>query len=165
MIKINREHTCCFTGHRDIPSFQYQALKQSLATTIRGLIDRDITCFAAGGALGFDTMAAQVVLDLRATMPRLRLNLVLPCQSQTRGWSEENQLIYEKIKAQANEVTYTAMEYTRGCMFKRNRHLVDQSGICVCYMTRARSGTAYTVNYARRQGLEIINLAECLEVQ
>ncbi len=40
-----------------------------------------------------------------------------------------------------------------------NRYLVDNSGVCVCYLTRDAGGTAYTVNYAKRQGLEIINLA------
>ncbi len=62
-------------------------------------------------------------------------------------------------KAQADKVVYTSQEYTRGCMFKRNRYLVDNSGVCVCYLARDAGGTAYTVNYAKRQGLEIINLA------
>ena len=48
---------------------------------------------------------------------------------------------------------------TQGCMYKRNRHLVDHSGICVCYLTKDSGGTAYTVRYARTHGLEIINLA------
>ncbi len=44
-------------------------------------------------------------------------------------------------------------------MFKRNRHLVDHSGVCVCYLTKERGGTAYTAQYAQRQGLEIVNTA------
>ena len=45
-------------------------------------------------------------------------------------------------------------------MHKRNRHLVDHSSICVCYLTEDRGGTAYTVNYAKKQGLKVINLAD-----
>ena len=48
---------------------------------------------------------------------------------------------------------------TQGCMYKRNRHLVDHSGVCVCYLTKDSGGTTYTVRYARAHGLEIINLA------
>ena len=49
--------------------------------------------------------------------------------------------------------------YTQGCMHRRNRHLVDHSSVCICYLTGSSGGTAYTVNYARKQGLEIINIA------
>ena len=44
-------------------------------------------------------------------------------------------------------------------MQKRNRHLVDNSSACICYLTKSAGGTAYTVNYARRMGLRIINIA------
>ena len=83
----------------------------------------------------------------------------LPCLTQTRGWRPEDIAEYERIKAQADKVVYTAQQYTRGCMHKRNRHLVDNSSVCVCYLNRESGGTAYTVRYARERGLEIINLA------
>ena len=41
--------------------------------------------YGAGGALGFDTLAAQTVLDMKKEYPQLRLILVLPCEDQTRG--------------------------------------------------------------------------------
>ena len=31
--------------------------------------------------------------------------------------------------------------------------------VCVCYLNRESGGTAYTVRYAGKKGLEIINLA------
>ena len=43
---------------------------------------------------------------------------------------------------------------------KRNRHLVDHSGVCVAYLTESRGGTAYTVDYARKNGVPVINLGE-----
>ena len=45
-------------------------------------------------------------------------------------------------------------------MQKRDRYLVDDSSVCLAYLTRATGGTAYTVNYARRRGLRIVNIAE-----
>ena len=45
-------------------------------------------------------------------------------------------------------------------MHKRNRHLVDNSSLCIAYLTKESGGTAYTVNYARQSGLTIINIGK-----
>ena len=89
----------------------------------------------------------------------MKLILILPCLTQTRGWRPEDAAEYERVKSQADEVIYTGQQYTPGCMHRRNRRLVDGSGICVCYLTENSGGTAYTVNYAKTQGLEIVNIA------
>ena len=68
--------------------------------------------------------------------------------------------MYSIRMKQANKVVYTSQEYTRDCMFKRNRHLVDYSSVCICYLNKSTGGTAYTVEYAKKRGLQIINLAE-----
>lgn len=122
-------------------------------------IEQGYRYFGAGGALGFDTLAAQTVLRLKQTYPQIKLILVLPCLSQTKGWKTEDITEYERIKAAADKVVYTSQEYTRGCMFKRNRHLVDSSSLCIAYLTEQTGGTAYTVEYARSKGLKIENVA------
>ena len=122
-------------------------------------IEQGYRYFGAGGALGFDTLAAQTVLRMKQTYPQIKLILVLPCLSQTKGWKEEDIAEYEQIKAAADKVVYTSQEYTRGCMFKRNRHLVDGSSLCIAYLTEQTGGTAYTVDYARSKGLIIENVA------
>jgi len=151
-----KEKTCCFTGHRSIPPAEVEKIKSRLETIVTSLYQRGVCYYGAGGALGFDTMAAWTVLRLRESCPGMKLILVLPCLSQTRGWRTEDISRYEAIKAQADKVVYTSQVYTPGCMHKRNRHLVDHSGICVCYLRKDTGGTAYTVGYARDHGLEII---------
>jgi len=155
-----RERTCCFTGHRELPFLKRKMIARKLEQTVTGLIQSGVQYFGAGGALGFDTLAAQTVLNLKKEYPHIKLILVLPCLSQTQGWKEQDVRIYETIKAEADKVVYTSQQYTQDCMHKRNRHLVDHSGVCVCYLTKDKGGTAYTVNYAKKQGLEVINLAE-----
>lgn len=154
-----REHTCCFTGHRDLPEEREQ-ITHKLEQTITDLIQTGTQRFMAGGAVGFDTLAARTVLKLREEYPYIKLILILPCLSQTRGWPEDDIAAYERIKAAADEVVYTSEGYTRGCMHKRNRHLVDHSGVCVCYLTQSKGGTAYTANYARKNGIPVINIGE-----
>ena len=155
-----KDKTCCFTGHRNISQDQIHILTKKVTATIQMLAAQGIIYYGAGGALGFDTISAMAVLKLQQTIPKIKLILVLPCLSQAQRWSKKDQEIYESIKAQANKVVYTSQDYTRDCMFKRNRHLVDYSGTCICYLAKSQGGTAYTVDYAKRKGLKIINLAD-----
>lgn len=155
-----REQTCCFTGHREVPSEQLPGVRKRLETAIVRLVGSGVRYFGAGGALGFDTLAAQTVLELREKFPQIRLVLVLPCADQDARWSAEDVRTYEGIKMQADKVVCLSEQYHRGCMHERNRHLVDHSAHCICYLTRGSSGTAYTVDYAKTNGLSITNLAE-----
>lgn len=154
-----RKRTACFTGHRSIPKDEIKNLTKRLTDEVRNLIVQGYCYFGAGGALGFDIIAEQVVLQLRNEYPQIKLILVLPCLSQADCWSEKDRAVYEDIKARADKVVYTSQNYTRDCMFKRNRHLVDCSSLCICYLTEATGGTAYTVKYAKAKGITTVNLA------
>ena len=155
-----KDKTVCFTGHRRIPDAQYNELHRRLENVIVALVESGHRFFGAGGALGFDTMAAQTVLALKKQYPYIRFILVLPCLSQAKKWKKPDQIVYERIKAQADKIVYTGREYTKDCMHRRNCYLVDCSSICVCYLTKSTGGTAYTVNYARRRGVKIISMIE-----
>ena len=155
-----KNRTVCFTGHRKIPTNQQETVARRLRENIIDLIHKGYMYFGAGGALGFDTLAAQIVLSLKETYPTIKLILVLPCLSQSDAWSLEDKSIYENIKGRADKVVYTSRDYTRGCMHKRNRHLVDNSSVCICYLTEKTGGTAYTVDYAKKNGLLVVNTAE-----
>ncbi|MEE1126550.1 MAG: SLOG family protein [Acutalibacteraceae bacterium] len=154
-----REKTCCFTGHRNIPS----EITEELFCVTEKIVKNAIKCgyryFGLGGALGFDTLSALVILKLKKYYPDIRLILVLPCLNQTQGWSKDNVELYEKISKKADKVVYTSQNYTSDCMHKRNRHLVDNSSLCICYLTENKGGTFYTVKYAREKGLAIVNIA------
>ena len=158
-IAKKRMQTCCFTGHRKLPSEEQTEIANKLERVIATLYQKGIRYYGAGGALGFDALAARTVIRLRESYPDMKLILVLPCLTQTRGWKPEDVAEYECIKAQADKVVYTAQQYTRGCMHRRNRHLVDNSSVCVCYLAKDNGGTAYTVRYAEEKGLQIVNIA------
>lgn len=150
--------TCCFTGHRQISPEIMTTLATELKSVLLQLIGDGFRFFCAGGALGFDTLAAETVLHLKMQYPKIRLILVLPCYEQTRGWKSEDVRRYEAIRQKADKVIYTAEHYTRGCMHLRNRYLVDYSAVCVAYCMRPTGGSAYTMAYARRQGVPVIRL-------
>lgn len=85
-----REKTVCFTGHRSVPLLKKRKIEKRLKETLETLIQDGYCFFGAGGALGFDTIAAQTVLDLKKKHPEIKLILVLPCKNQTRGWTEKD---------------------------------------------------------------------------
>ena len=153
--------TVCFTGHRDISEPHALRLPAMLDSCIRALVARGARDFRAGGALGFDMLAALKVLELRETLP-IRLVLFLPCRDQTRHWNEASCRAYRYILDRADEVHYTADAYTSTCMLERDRALVNGSDACVAYCVKNRGGTFYTCTYALRCDVELINLADGL---
>ena len=156
--RYKTKECCFFTGHRAIAADKMEELKLKLMATVENLINRGITAFIAGGALGFDTVAAQTVLKLKGKYPFIKLVLVLPCTNQTARWSENNKQVYEDILKQADIVHYIGDEYRTDCMLRRNDHLVEYAEHCVCYLRKQSGGTMYTVAYAKRMGRELVML-------
>ncbi len=155
-----KEKTCCFTGHRKIPPEQYNIIARYVEKEIIKSIENGYLYFGTGGALGFDTLAAQTVLMLKKYYPQIKLILVLPCRNQAKCWQKEDICEYERIKNLSDKIVYTSERYYNGCMFKRNRHLIDNSSLCICYLTKLNGGTAYTVDYALKTGVQIVNIAK-----
>jgi len=152
---------CCFTGHRDLYGDQ-RRLSDILEILLDNMIKQGYTVFRAGGALGFDMLAAETVLKKREDGWRIRLELMLPCPEQAEKWSAANKERYKRILLLADKKEYIAEKYLTGCMHARNRRLVDGSDLCIAYLKHERGGTAYTCRYAKEKGLQIINLAEYL---
>ena len=152
--------TCCFTGHRRIPPDDLPFVAAALRREILRLVSEEgIVTFLSGGAVGFDTLAAETVLDVAREAPGVSLVIVRPCADQAHGWSARDAARHDAILARANEVVTLAPAYRPGCMQARNRYLVDHSSVVLCYLTERSGGTAYTVRYAVSQGLPIINTA------
>jgi uncharacterized phage-like protein YoqJ len=152
-------NSCCFTGHREIPEEVTEQLIRRVTAQIKDLYARGVRTFLAGGAVGFDTLSAQTVIQCRDAGMDIRLTLVIPCRDQASRWTQEDIAVYERVKELADDIICLSEHYYRGCMQRRNRYLVDNSDVCVCYLTKATGGTAYTVKYAERKGKTVLNLA------
>ena len=145
---MKRRQTCCFSGHRDLSDAE-PGLELKLEAAIRQVIHDGVRYFGAGGAMGFDALAARTVVRLKKEYPDIRLILVLPCRNQTAGWPPQNVAEYESILRQADKVVWLAERYYKGCMHVRNRYLVDHSDVCICYCRHEWGGTRYTVHYCQ----------------
>ena len=154
---MQRKTTCCFTGHRELLQDE-KALQKELEKSICSLIEAGFITFQSGGALGFDTLAAQTVLNLKKLFPHIRLSLVLPCRDQDRFWSKPQQETLRDLIENADETVYTSNRYHKGCMYRRNRFLVDSASCVLAYLEKAQGGTKYTVDYAKKSGVDILFL-------
>ena len=151
---------CSFSGHRVIENQHLKSISPLIMRAINYAYDNGVRTFFTGGAIGFDTVAALCVIELKESYPDISLELVLPCRDQTKSWEERDRIVYDYILSQASSVEYVTEHYTPWCMHERNRRLVNESQACIAYLKQSKGGTAYTYSYALQKNLEVINLAE-----
>ena len=148
--------TACFTGHRSIPPEREDAIRRKTKQTVLSLIGRGYDTFIVGGALGFDTLAQQILTELREEFPYIRIVMAVPCPEQDKNWGEEDRHTYHQLLEGADARILISREYTRDCMLKRNRYMVHHASVCIAYCTKDTGGTAYTVRYARDTGKTVL---------
>ena len=153
------EQTCCFTGHRIIANEKKKAVFNRTREVVVSLIEKGVRYFGVGGAIGYDTIAAHVILSLKEEYPFIKLIVVCPCKNQDLKWNEVDKRVYRDILNSADKVVVLADTYYDGCMQARNKHLVDNSQYCVCYLKRRWGGTYKTVKYAEKINKTLLNIA------
>ncbi len=151
---------CAFTGHRGIPYAEEAVLIRALDAAIATVYGVGCRAFYAGGAVGFDTLAAERLLLFRERHPDVRLFLILPCRDQCRGWSDDDIRRYRAILDASDGYRYIRDAYDTAVMRDRNAALVEATDACIAYVTRAASGAGQTLRMAMRAGHIIINLGE-----
>ena len=108
-------------------------------------------------ALGFDTVAAESIINLKKNFD-IKLTACLPCSDQSSRFSEFNRQKYNSILSRCDKVITLNESYRAGCMHERDRYMVDNSDVLVCFLRRNKGGTFYTVNYAKKTGKPVIEL-------
>ena len=153
---------CCFTGHRHFPwssdpeSSEYRALIERLDQAIDQVLAKGVIHFICGNAVGVDTWAAERVLQRKVENPEIIPESALPFSGHNRH--DPGCL---NVQSKADLVHVVSTEKSRIAAFcERDKYMVDQSNILIAAYdkTRFHSGTAKTVAYARKQGLEIIEI-------
>lgn len=176
--------TIAFTGHRpdklygyDFEDEKYLQLKVKLAAIIGNRIHlENFDTFITGGALGFDTLAFDVVNDFKENN-NIKHILAIPFMKQATKWNYNSVIKYKQIKA-VSECVYvdhldayaikgfTPGEYHPAKMQKRNEWMVDNCDTLIaCWDGNKKGGTYNCVRYAQKVGKEIIVInPETLEV-
>lgn len=159
MIKDFKFQTCCFTGHRVIPQGEEAKILARVKSRIDKLISDGVLYFGVGGALGFDTMIAEYLIERKKRNSRIKIIEVLPFPEYRNKWTEEQKQRASVIDAQMDKIVYCYDKSSREAYLGRDRHLVDCSAYCISYCTKNTGGTAYTVRYAMKKGLSVWNMS------
>ena len=106
--------------------------------------------------MGTDIIAGELTAELREHYPWIRLYAVVPFVQQTQSWPGEWVTRYRHLMQRADETVILYPGYCKGGFLERDRYMVDRSGLLIgVYNDSPRGGTAYTVRYARKKGLEV----------
>ena len=160
---VDREHTCCFTGHRpdklpwgtDRTDPRCIALCKKLNEAVERAYQAGFRHFICGMARGSDLYFCQAALELRERHEDVTVEGAIPCESQTDSWPAEERALHHRLLDQCDFETMVQHTYDRGCMMRRNRYMVDRSSrIIAVYDGIPKGGTASTLAYAMKQGLE-----------
>lgn len=157
--------TCCFTGHRDIPPGLIPSLTEVVKGQIKALFSQGVIYYGVGGAVGFDTLAAEVLFELRVEHPQIKVILVYPFNGFDSRWQEGQRMRYRALLPKYDKRVCVSQTPGRDAYLMRDRHLVDCSAHCIAFCSRSYGGTAYTMRYARENGRQVYNLAERIACQ
>lgn len=156
------QKTVSFSGYRPekLPdfgnetAFSIETLKSDLHDAILQAISNGSDTFLVGMAEGFDMYAAESVIECKATHPSIKLISVVPFED---GHTHSER--YTNIITSADDTVVLSEELTRGAYYARNEYMVNNSSLLICYYDGRVGGTEYTVDYAKKKGVKVINLA------
>lgn len=159
----DRSRTVCFSGHRpgklpdggDDSSQIIRVLKSILYKEIIDSIEQGYNIFITGLARGVDLWAGEIILELKAGNPEIRLVAAAPCRNHGSGFTGKDKFVLGNILLKADEVVYVSESYSQDCMRMRNRYMVDHSAKLIAVVSDYKSGTGQTIRYAKQSGLEI----------
>ena len=155
-----RENTCTICGlrpHKLPGNMDLSQLEQCIEQEIQKSIEQGYRTFLTGAAMGVDLWASEIVLQCKEENPSVQLVCFQPCETQAEKWPLEWRTLYYSIIQQSDNTYCLQYQYTDGCMLRRNRIMVELSSkVIAVHDGRAEGGTAYTIDYARKHGTEIV---------
>lgn len=161
-----RQSACCFTGHRPgkLP-WRYReedpecvSLKRRIADAVETAYQEGYCHFLCGMAQGCDLYFCEAVLDLRSRHPDVTVEAAIPCPTQAEGWPPDQRERYARLVAACDFETLVSDRYTSSCMQRRDRYMVDHASLLIAAFDGTPGGTRYTMEYAMRRGLQIVDL-------
>ncbi len=161
-----RQSACCFTGHR--PSklpWRYNeddarciALKRRMLDAVEAAYEEGYRHFICGMAMGCDLYFCECVLALREKHADVTIEAAIPCPTQPDAWPAAVRHRYVQMVAACDYETLVSDTYSSTCMQRRDRYMVDHASLLIAAFDGSAGGTRYTMEYAMRRGLDIVDL-------
>lgn len=151
---IDSTYKVVLFGHRDF--YGHRTLDKQLYPLLEGLIRTMPFVEIYIGRNGeFDIYAATIVKRLQNTLGKENNELicVLP-------YTEKNIMYYEEYYDSVIIPQCVEKTHPKGAITKRNQWMVEQADLFVCYVEKKTGGAYRALEYAKKLGLRIINLAD-----
>jgi len=152
--------SAAFSGHRHISHDSISSLREILIATILHLYEEGYRTFYCGMAIGFDLLAAEVVVSLRSTISGIEFVSVIPFAGQERYYSPEDKCRYLRLLSQSDRSITIAPSYSKFAYLRRNDYMLQHSSLLIAYLdpNKSQGGTAYTFRKAISMGRKTITL-------
>lgn len=160
--------TCCFIGHRpqslpwgfDESDPRCILLKKMLRKEIKQIIrEHGVTHFISGMALGVDTWAAEIILELKEKEAcPITLECAFAYEDQAALWPEADRNRYFFIVERCDKENLLQAHCTPDCFRNRNSYMVNHSDYVIAVWDGTPSGTGRTVCCAREMSKKVIVL-------
>lgn len=158
-IIMDKSKTIAFTGHRNIAVENRQPLKEELTVVLTEQYNKGYRTFITGGARGFDSLVAEVVLSLKKTFADIQLLIAVPYAGHHNYFTDEDKKQYIRITNKATSNIILSAYYYKDCFLHRNNYMLEHSSLLIAYYGQSfYSGTGYTVRRAEANRIPIINL-------
>lgn len=158
-ITFDKAAMVAFTGHRFFDFKRKAEIKAKLTAAVIECYNNGYTGFITGMAVGFDMMAAEVVLSLKTICPDIRLYAAIPFKGQPETFKEYNRLRYESILSRCTEIIVLSDVYYTRCYLDRDLFMMNNCSMVIAlYDGRRQGGTWWTLSRAIDQGKRIINV-------
>ena len=148
---MDKAHTCCVTGHRDIPADKIQYVQMQLRQELLQAIQSGYTHFISGFAAGVDLIFAGIVAGLKHEYP-ITLEAAIPYQGRMKSPDKTFQCLLKECDI----VKVHTEQYFKSCYMVRNRYMVDCSALVIAvHDSRKSGGTAAIISYAHRMNRDV----------
>jgi len=163
------KQSCVITGHNPQRfKFKYneqsplcRPVKAAIAEEVMALYSKDVKLFYVGCAVGVDTWAAEIVLELRkqADYSGIELFCAMPFPGHAERFTAGQKMRYQSILSQCTYQEVIGREYSPVSYKRLHYFMVDRSQYLIAVYDQdksERSGLVQTVNYAVKKNLQII---------
>ena len=158
---------CCFTGYRPAKfpfslnkeDADYKKFENALIEEILSLVSSGCRVFYSGMAMGFDIIAAELVLTVKRAYgySDIKLICVLPFLDQAEYFTSFWKKRFNNVLDLCDEKIVLAEQYHQNCYQNRNVYMVDNSDAVLTWYDGKAGGTRNTIDYAVKNQRYIIN--------
>jgi len=160
--------SCTITGHKPQRfKFKYneqaplcQKIKAVLTEQIKALYQKGVKVFYVGCAVGVDTWAAEIIIELKqqAAFSDMELFCAIPFPEHTDRFTAGQKKRYQNILNRCDNKEVISRHYSPVAYKRLNYHMIDNTQYLLAVYDQDRSesrGLGQALNYAVKKNLRI----------